>query len=61
METIARPHGIVDRPGAHDLVVSHGEIRFVYGQPDAGVDAAVEAAKRAHAHEFILNLEDKGL
>ena len=159
METIARPHGIVDRPGAHDLVVSHGEIRFdaigfnygsakglpgadparvidglsltvrpseklgligrsgsgkstlvslllhfydlekgrilidgqdiadvtqeslraavgmvtqdtsllhrsvleniLYGQPDAGMDAAVEAAKRAHAHEFILKLEDK--
>jgi ATP-binding cassette subfamily B multidrug efflux pump len=159
METIARPHGIVDWPEARDLVVSQGEIRFdaigfnygsakglpgadpariidglsltirpgeklgligrsgsgkstlvnlllrfydlekgrilidgqdivgvtqeslraavgmvtqdtsllhrsvleniLYGQPNAGVDAAIEAAKRAHAHEFILKLEDK--
>ena len=158
MDTIARPHGIVDRPEARDLVVSQGEIRFegigfnygsakglpgadptrvidglsltirpgekvgligrsgagkstlvnlllrfydlekgrilidgqdiaavtqeslraavgmvtqdtsllhrsvleniLYGQPDAGMDAAIEAAKRAHAHEFILKLED---
>jgi ATP-binding cassette subfamily B multidrug efflux pump len=159
MDTIACPHGIVDRPAARDLVVSQGEIRFegigfnygsarglpgadpnrvieglsltirpgekvgligrsgagkstlvnlllrfydlekgrilidgqdiaavtqeslraaigmvtqdtsllhrsvleniLYGQPDAGMDAAIEAAKRAHAHEFILKLEDK--
>jgi ATP-binding cassette subfamily B multidrug efflux pump len=159
METIARPHGIVDRPEAPDLEVSRGEIRFqaigfnygsakglpgadparvidglsltikpgekvgligrsgsgkstlvnlllrfydlekgrilidgqdiaavrqeslraavgmvtqdtsllhrsvleniLYGQPNAGMDAAIEAAKRAHAHEFILKLEDK--
>jgi ATP-binding cassette, subfamily B, multidrug efflux pump len=32
---------------------------ILYGQPDAGMDAAIEAAKRAHAHEFILGLEDK--
>jgi len=159
METIARPHGIVDRPEAHDITVNRGEIRFdaigfnygsarglpdadpariidglsltirpgekvgligrsgagkstlvnlllrfydlekgrilidgqdiagvtqeslraaigmvtqdtsllhrsvfeniLYGRPDAGMDAAIEAAKRAHAHEFILGLEDK--
>jgi ATP-binding cassette subfamily B multidrug efflux pump len=159
MDTIARPHGIVDPPGARELAVTRGEIRFdaigfnygsakglpgadpnriidalsltirpgekvgligrsgagkstlvnlllrfydlekgrilidgqdiagvtqeslraavglvtqdtsllhrsvleniLYGQPDAGMDAAVEAAKRAHAHEFILGLEDK--
>jgi ATP-binding cassette subfamily B multidrug efflux pump len=159
METIARPHGIVDRPEARDIAVNRGEIRFdaigfnygsarglpdadparvidglsltirpgekvgligrsgagkstlvnlllrfydlekgrilidgqdiagvtqeslraaigmvtqdtsllhrsvfeniLYGRPDAGMDAAIEAAKRAHAHEFILGLEDK--
>jgi ATP-binding cassette, subfamily B, multidrug efflux pump len=32
---------------------------ILYGRPDAGLEAAVEAAKRAHAHEFILGLEDK--
>src|SRR5262249_24142324 len=32
---------------------------ILYGQPDAAKDAAIEAAKRAHAHEFILGLEDK--
>jgi ATP-binding cassette subfamily B multidrug efflux pump len=159
METIARPHGIVDQVGARSLVVTEGEIRFeaigfnygsakglpgadpariidglsltilpgekvgligrsgagkstlvnlllrfydlekgrilidgqdiaavtqeslrasigmvtqdtsllhrsvldniLYGQPDAGIEGAIEAAKRAHAHEFILGLEDK--
>jgi ATP-binding cassette subfamily B multidrug efflux pump len=159
METIARPHGIVDRPGAGSLAVSRGEITFeaigfnygsakglpgadprrvidgltltirpgekvgligrsgagkstlvnlllrfydlekgrilidgqdiaavtqeslraaigmvtqdtsllhrsvldniLYGQPAAGIEKAVEAAKRAHAHTFILDLEDK--
>jgi ATP-binding cassette subfamily B multidrug efflux pump len=32
---------------------------ILYGQPDAGMQAAIEAAKSAHAHEFILGLEDK--
>src|SRR5215467_11478965 len=159
METIARPHGIVDRAGARELVASQGEIRFdaigfnygsarglpgadparvidglsliirggekigligrsgagkstlvnlllrfynlerghiliddqditgvtqeslrasigmvtqdtsllhrsvldniLYGRPEAGLAGAIEAAKRAHAHEFILDLEDK--
>jgi len=29
-----------------------------YGHPGAGMDAVVEAARRAHAHDFILGLED---
>jgi ATP-binding cassette subfamily B multidrug efflux pump len=32
---------------------------ILYGRPDAGLDGAIEAAKRAHAHEFIVGLEDK--
>jgi ATP-binding cassette subfamily B multidrug efflux pump len=32
---------------------------ILYGQPDAGIERAIEAAKRAHAHAFILELEDK--
>ena len=32
---------------------------ILYGQPDAGIEGAIEAAKCAHAHEFILGLEDK--
>jgi ATP-binding cassette subfamily B multidrug efflux pump len=32
---------------------------ILYGRPDAGLDAAILAAKRAHAHDFILQLEDK--
>jgi ATP-binding cassette subfamily B multidrug efflux pump len=32
---------------------------ILYGQPDAGMEAAIKAAKSAHAHEFILALEDK--
>jgi ATP-binding cassette, subfamily B, multidrug efflux pump len=31
---------------------------ILYGRPDAGLDAAITAAKRAHAHDFILQLED---
>lgn len=31
---------------------------ILYGRPDAGSDAAIVAAKRASAHEFILGLED---
>jgi ATP-binding cassette subfamily B multidrug efflux pump len=159
METIARPHGIVDRPGADSLIVTKGQIAFeaigfnygsarglpgadprrvidgltltirpgekvgligrsgagkstlvnlllrfydlqkgrilidgqdiahvtqeslraaigmvtqdtsllhrsvldniLYGQPAAGAERAIEAAKRAHAHAFIAELEDK--
>jgi ATP-binding cassette subfamily B multidrug efflux pump len=32
---------------------------ILYGRPDATLDAAMAAAKRAHAHEFIERLEDK--
>ena len=31
---------------------------ILYGRPEAGEDAAIEAAKKAHAHEFILELMD---
>ena len=31
---------------------------ILYGTPDAGEEAAIAAAKRAQAHEFILGLED---
>jgi len=31
---------------------------ILYGRPHAGLDAAIVAARRAHAHDFILNLED---
>ena len=39
METIAVPHALVDRPGARELAVPHGEIRFehltfTYGRTD---------------------------
>jgi ATP-binding cassette, subfamily B, multidrug efflux pump len=39
METIAVPHSLVDKPGAHDIEVSQGEIRlehltFTYGRAD---------------------------
>ena len=32
---------------------------ILYGRPDAGLAGAIEAAQRAHAHDFILGLEDK--
>src|SRR4029079_16645407 len=32
---------------------------ILYGRPDVGLEGAIEAAKRAHAHEFIVGLEDK--
>jgi ATP-binding cassette subfamily B multidrug efflux pump len=32
---------------------------ILYGQPEAGIERAAEAARRAHAHAFILGLEDK--
>jgi ATP-binding cassette subfamily B multidrug efflux pump len=31
---------------------------ILYGRPEAGLPRAIEAAKRAHAHEFINGLED---
>ena len=43
-----------------DTSLLHRSIRdnIRYGRPDAGEDAIVSAAKMAHAHEFILELED---
>ncbi|HEV7370567.1 ABC transporter ATP-binding protein [Arenibaculum sp.] len=43
METIARPHGVTDRPGARELTVGRGEIRFEdvrfhYGRESGVVD-----------------------
>jgi len=32
---------------------------ILYGRPEAGLSGAIEAAKRAHAHDFIVDLEDK--
>ena len=31
---------------------------ILYGRPDAGIEGAIQAAKRANAHEFIIGLED---
>jgi ATP-binding cassette, subfamily B, multidrug efflux pump len=31
---------------------------IVYGRPEAGLPGAIEAAKRSHAHDFIVDLED---
>jgi ATP-binding cassette, subfamily B, multidrug efflux pump len=43
-----------------DTSLLHRSIRanIRYGKPDAGDDDVVRAAKLAHAHEFILDLED---
>jgi ATP-binding cassette subfamily B multidrug efflux pump len=43
-----------------DTSLLHRSVRdnILYGRPDAGEAAAVAAAKRAQAHDFILGLED---
>ena len=43
-----------------DSSLLHRSIRanILYGQPDAGEAAMITAAKRAEAHEFILELQD---
>ncbi|MEM7722562.1 MAG: ABC transporter ATP-binding protein [Pseudomonadota bacterium] len=43
-----------------DSSLLHRSVRdnILYGRPDAGEDAMLVAAKRAEAHEFILDLED---
>jgi ATP-binding cassette subfamily B multidrug efflux pump len=33
---------------------------IIYGKPEAGLRGAMDAAKRAHAHDFIVRLEDSG-
>ena len=52
MATIARPHAVVDRPGAADLVVPRGEIRFEdvtfnYGRPLGREDGVIEHLRLA--------------
>ena len=44
-----------------DTSLLHRTVRenIVYGRPDAGSEGAIEAARRAHAHDFIVELEDK--
>ncbi len=43
-----------------DTSLLHRSVRdnILYGRPDAGPEAAEEAARKAHAHEFIVDLED---
>ena len=43
-----------------DTSVLHRSVRenILYGRPDAGGEAAEQAARKAHAHEFIVGLED---
>lgn len=43
-----------------DTSLLHRSIRenILYGRPDAGDDAMLDAAKKAHAHEFIESLND---
>ena len=44
-----------------DSSLLHRSVRanLLYGRPDASEAMMIEAAKRAHAHEFILGLEDQ--
>jgi ATP-binding cassette subfamily B multidrug efflux pump len=54
METIARPHGILDAPGATELTVTRGEVRFErvsfhYGRDEGvieGLDLAIRAGEK---------------
>ncbi len=43
-----------------DTALLHRSVldNILYGRPDAGKEAAIEAAKRAHAHDFIPDLSD---
>jgi len=43
-----------------DTALLHRSVRenILYGRPDASEDDMIAAAKRAHAHDFILNLRD---
>jgi len=43
-----------------DTSLLHRSVRdnILYGRPDAGPEAAEEAARKAHAHDFIVDLED---
>ncbi len=56
-ESLRRNIGMVTQ----DTSLLHRSIRdnIRYGKPDATEEEIIEAAKRAHAHEFILDLVDK--
>src|SRR5690606_23685408 len=56
-ESLRRHIGMVTQ----DTSLLHRSIRdnIRYGKPDATEEEIIEAAKRAHAHEFILELVDK--
>lgn len=55
-ESLRRHIGMVTQ----DTSLLHRSIRdnIAYGKPDATEDAIVQAARRAHAHEFIMDLVD---
>jgi len=44
-----------------DTSLLHRSIRenILYGDPDAGEEAMIQAAKQAHAHDFIVDLKDE--
>ncbi len=44
-----------------DTSLLHRSIRenILYGDPDAGEEALIQAAKQAHAHDFIIDLKDE--
>jgi ATP-binding cassette subfamily B multidrug efflux pump len=55
-ESLRRQIGMVTQ----DTSLLHRSIRdnIVYGRPEASEEAVIEAAKRAHAHDFIVELSD---
>jgi ATP-binding cassette subfamily B multidrug efflux pump len=55
-ETLRAAVGMVTQ----DTSLLHRSVldNITYGRPEAGLPGAMEAAKRAHAHEFIVDLED---
>jgi len=55
-DSLRRQIGMVQQ----DSSLLHRSVRdnILYGRPDAGEAAMIEAAKRAEAHDFILDLED---
>ena len=55
-ESLRRAIGMVTQ----DTSLLHRSVmdNILYGRPDAAKDDVIAAAKRAHAHDFILDLED---
>ena len=55
-ESLRRHIGMVSQ----DATLMHRSVRdnILYGRPEATEDEVIEAAKRAEAHDFILDLED---